>query len=687
MIASSLLYGLLAAASLTDAASQKKQIKYEVVTGIFQQDDNATDPNTFNFLTSNFGLINRTYPSDPKTPDSKYSTQWQRLNKYIKTLNKEKKTRYSLLFLGRHGEGFHNAAETYFGTPAWNCYWSELDGNGTVTWADAKLTPNGIKQTQDVNTFWSHLIADEKITPPESYYTSPLYRCLDTARLTFGSLDLPKKSPFVPTVKELLREGISAHTCDRRSDKTYIHQNFPSYKFEKGFTEHDPYWKALMAEPSADQDIRSKAVLDDIFSNDDSTYISITSHSGEIGSLLRVLGHRVFKLATGAAIPVLVKQTTVTADGPATTTVPWNSQATCATPPRGVAFMYNNVNPSIEAAVFVDDPTIVRLFCQSMAAGDIVKFQKAIQLGNVFQNVQGDEKAAQFFSEYYQTQSKFLVEGFKPLPFEYEAAEGETLEAEIAALGDELLEFLFLGALGADAEQLVLERHDWPTKPDVVLQKSAEAAAQRLGLEALTPPAAEDLMKMLTTSSTASDSADLPQANAAVTMWANGGNSAAYGLTFTFWRKAGDKTSNCVLKKWDTDGVTPSFRHIVTAPPQCPFTLVPMEGQTLSWYNSLFFGQQCERGYVVLSLPGGSCAIDIRVPPRVGGVGYGPYYQVWDSGDENALPSANFKSDDWKVPVDIPGKPYTFLRSFGGYQVKIAAQATGETLMLSIDVQ
>ncbi|KAF2621273.1 phosphoglycerate mutase-like protein [Macroventuria anomochaeta] len=333
MIASSLLYGLLAAASMVDAASQKKQIKYEVVTGIFQQDDNSTDPSTFNFIDSNFGLINRTYPSDPKSPDSKYATQWQRLNKYIKSLNKEKKTRYSLLFLGRHGEGFHNAAETYFGTPAWNCYWSELDGNGTVTWADAKLTQDGIKQAQDVNTFWKHLINDEKITPPESYYTSPLYRCLDTAKITFSNLTLPKKSPFVPTIKEFLREGISAHTCDRRSNKTYIHQNFPSYKFEKGFPENDPYWKELMAEPSADQDIRSKAVLDDIFSNDDSTYISVTSHSGEISSLLRVLGHRVFKLATGAAIPVLVKQTTLSGDAPATTTVPWNSQATCTAPP------------------------------------------------------------------------------------------------------------------------------------------------------------------------------------------------------------------------------------------------------------------------------------------------------------------------------------------------------------------
>ena len=289
MRASSLLYGLLTAATSVSAYHHAKSINYTVVTGIFQQDEPSTDPSTFNFLTSNFGLINRTYPSDSSCPDRKHSTQWQRLAHYISTLNKKapRNERYALFFMGRHGEGFHNAAESYFGTPAWNCYWSELDGNGTVTWADAQLTIDGIKQAKVVNKFWSHLIKDEKITPPESFYTSPLYRCLDTAKITFEGVKLPKKNPFVPVVKEFLREGISAHTCDRRHSKSFIKKNFPGFKFEKGFAEEDPYWTELFAEPRANQDARSKAVLDDIFSNDDSTYISISSHSGEIGSLLR----------------------------------------------------------------------------------------------------------------------------------------------------------------------------------------------------------------------------------------------------------------------------------------------------------------------------------------------------------------------------------------------------------------
>jgi hypothetical protein len=40
----------------------------------------------------------------------------------------------AVLFLARHGEGYHNTAETFYGTSAWDCHWSLQSGNGTVTW-------------------------------------------------------------------------------------------------------------------------------------------------------------------------------------------------------------------------------------------------------------------------------------------------------------------------------------------------------------------------------------------------------------------------------------------------------------------------------------------------------------------------------------------------------------------------
>lgn len=272
-------------------ANGHSYIQYSTVTGYFQQDDNSTNPSTFDFKTTNFGLLNRTYSTDPIFDPQHKKTQWQHFAAQVAALNifAPRNTQYRLLYLGRHGEGYHNAAESYYGTPAWNCFWSEKDGNGTVTWADARLTSNGIAQAQAAHAFWASEIANQKIPTPQSYYTSPLTRCLATANLTFFGLDLPREHPFVPEVKELFREGISGHTCDRRSSRTDIRQSFPTYRIEPGFAEEDPLWEALHGETAVDQDVRSKTVLDDVFGSDRSTYISVTSHSGEIASLLRGL--------------------------------------------------------------------------------------------------------------------------------------------------------------------------------------------------------------------------------------------------------------------------------------------------------------------------------------------------------------------------------------------------------------
>jgi len=310
-------------------------IKYTTITGFFLQDDPATNPATFDYTSTNFGLIERPYDSDSEYDPDRKKSQWQRFEHQVSRLNLNcgQKVQYKVLFMGRHGEGDHNVAESYYGTPAWNCYWSEQEGNGTVIWADAHLTQAGIAQAVKANTFWAHQIATQKIRTPESYYSSPLMRCLATANLTFSGLDLPSTHPFAPHIKELFREAIGVHTCDRRSSKTAIHDAYPNFTFEKGFKEEDPLWDAIVRETDSAQDERSKTVLDDVFSHDDNTWISISSHSGEIGSILRVLGHQKFSLGTGQVIPVLVKAETVKGDAPTTTIAPYTTVSTCTVPP------------------------------------------------------------------------------------------------------------------------------------------------------------------------------------------------------------------------------------------------------------------------------------------------------------------------------------------------------------------
>ncbi|KAI1175217.1 phosphoglycerate mutase-like protein [Nemania sp. FL0916] len=313
-------------------------INYTTIGGFFVQDDPATDPSTFDYTAVNYGLVNRSYPTDREFDRYGRKTQWQRFEYYVDTLNRnaDKDTQYKVLFMARHGEGFHNAAESYYGTPAWNCYWGPLDGNGTVVWRDARLTDAGLAQCTKAHSFWKNALAVEKIPAPQTYYSSPLTRSSTTANLTFNGLALPRDRPFAPTIKEMLREGISIRSCDERSTKTEIAAMLPGFRFEAGFTETDELWEGRedKGETNDAQLIRAKAVLDDIFTHDKSTWISLTSHSGQISNNLSVLGHRAFSLSTGQAIPALVKaRRVVTRPSPTTTVVSFTSEATCLAPP------------------------------------------------------------------------------------------------------------------------------------------------------------------------------------------------------------------------------------------------------------------------------------------------------------------------------------------------------------------
>lgn len=187
-------------------------------------------------------------------------------------------------------------------------------------------------------------LSSQKLQPPQNYYVSPLTRCLQTANLTYATLPLPAQHPFAPTVKEFFRETISTHTCDRRGNTSAIAERFPGYRLDGSLSETDEIWNGITAETPSAQDYRSKIVLDEVFVAEENkavSVVSVTTHSGEAASLLRVLGHRVFGLVTGAIIPVLVRAETVRGgrhggglNGTSvTTTVPWTTSAWCTNGP------------------------------------------------------------------------------------------------------------------------------------------------------------------------------------------------------------------------------------------------------------------------------------------------------------------------------------------------------------------
>lgn len=126
------------------------------------------------------------------------------------------------------------------------------------------------------------------------------------------------------------------HTCDRRSTASEILSSFPHVKLEPGFSEPDPLWDPDHREPRSARKHRLSQLLDDIFENDSGVFLSLTSHSGAIGSILEAVGHREFALQTGGVIPVLVRATRVEGEREHPPKDPGKGPPACREPPAGL---------------------------------------------------------------------------------------------------------------------------------------------------------------------------------------------------------------------------------------------------------------------------------------------------------------------------------------------------------------
>ncbi|KAF8468813.1 phosphoglycerate mutase family protein [Kalaharituber pfeilii] len=327
-----------------------ESIKYSTVTGFFAQDLPETNEDSFDYISSNFGLLDNfklksrhlegvlIEERDVTTSTTK-KPRWREFIQAIKKLNKmtPDNVQYKVLFLARHGQGFHNVAESYYTTHLWDCYWSLLDGNGTNRWDDAKVTPSGILEAEKANLAWKQQLK-YGAPLPQSFYSSPLSRAAETLEITWRDITLNKRNYVKPIIKEKLRETLGIHTCDRRPPKCEIARAFPKFTFEKGFAEGlDPFWDPIHREPNDAKNLRLKTALDEIFSNDDATFLTISGHSGTISSILEVIGHRKFRLQTGGMIPTVVRVEFLKTPAPTTTLSPSGVAPRCTVDPTPAA--------------------------------------------------------------------------------------------------------------------------------------------------------------------------------------------------------------------------------------------------------------------------------------------------------------------------------------------------------------
>ncbi|KAG7443233.1 phosphoglycerate mutase-like protein [Guyanagaster necrorhizus] len=268
-------------------------IEYEVVSGFFAQDMVDADPVAIGAVPPRFGLLDA-------SPE-----RWKTFKSVVEKLNNDSvcDASYKVFFLGRHGQGYHNAAESKYGTQAWDDYWSKLDGDGELTWGpDPLLTPLGESQAADARNEWEAELL-HGIPLPEKAFSSPLQRAMRTYLLTFDGIAVASK----PLVLENCREEYGIHTCDKRHPRSWIQLHYPQFLVEDGFSEQDVLWKPDARETKTEVKTRAKNILDRIFTLDSSTYISITAHGGIINGLLACIGRDIYSLPTGGVLPVVIK--------------------------------------------------------------------------------------------------------------------------------------------------------------------------------------------------------------------------------------------------------------------------------------------------------------------------------------------------------------------------------------------
>ncbi|KAF8599466.1 phosphoglycerate mutase family protein [Ceratobasidium sp. AG-I] len=289
-------------------SANAKTFSYQVVPGFFIQTDAATDPAVIGPNPPAFGLKANTS-----------ATYWSDFKDSIRKLQKGAPSgvKYAVCWFGRHGQGWHNVAESFYGTASWDDHWSKLNGDGNMTWGpDALLTDTGKQQAVLAHNAWvTERSKPDPVPLPTKLFSSPMSRAASTLDITFTGILLTesgKHDIVQPYVMEKLREIIGVHTCDKRRTKTYIRTNYTDFRIEPGFTEQDELWTADYRETNDEADVRLRSALDTIFGKllgSDETFFSITAHSGAIGAALRVLGHRAYSLPTGGVIPVVIKAT------------------------------------------------------------------------------------------------------------------------------------------------------------------------------------------------------------------------------------------------------------------------------------------------------------------------------------------------------------------------------------------
>lgn len=164
-----------------------------------------------------------------------------------------------------------------------------------------------MEEAKALGRFFADGIENKGFPLLDTIYTSPLARCLETAKLVFQDVMERQGKPFRPKVKELLRERLTDHTCDRRRSSKWIKSTYPDYELEAEFADEDILWHSDRYESDAEHMARTHRLFEDIFSSESGTFIGLVTHSFALSSILQVIRAPMFRVSEGVMIAFLVR--------------------------------------------------------------------------------------------------------------------------------------------------------------------------------------------------------------------------------------------------------------------------------------------------------------------------------------------------------------------------------------------
>jgi broad specificity phosphatase PhoE len=160
---------------------------------------------------------------------------------------------------------------------------------------------------KQLGKFWQDAVRNDGVPLPQTLYTSPLARCLETTEYVFAPVMRVHGRPFAPIVKEQIRERFTVHTCDLRRPRSWIEQNYTGYTIENDVTQEDQFAGQKRWETDDEHYARKQEALEQIFSSDKNDFVSLTVHSYAVAAILAVCKGEVFRIREGTSMALLVR--------------------------------------------------------------------------------------------------------------------------------------------------------------------------------------------------------------------------------------------------------------------------------------------------------------------------------------------------------------------------------------------